>query len=277
MKRRVWEPTFWWLDDPPAGASFWVFKTNRYCGVEPFKSVQFPSGITLRLITDGAGTVCMCGKTMTVTAGQIFCAIPGIVIEFFDHPDACWSWLELQVKGTGAMDVVFACGCSENNPVSIPGDAAEAERCFLALHELFLSKHRSSQLAMALMHELMAACSSGEPGGSRQKSSREDLVSQARVLMDVLPATEVNVNELARLLHVDRTTIQRAFKDVLGISPVSYLKKHRIIRALEFLQATELPVSIIASSSGFASEKYFMRCFREATGMTPTEWRASHR
>jgi AraC-like DNA-binding protein len=49
----------------------------------------------------------------------------------------------------------------------------------------------------------------------------------------------------------------------------------RVLRAIEELAAGDAPVSRIAFAVGYSSLSAFNGAFREVTGRTPTEYRAS--
>jgi AraC-like DNA-binding protein len=55
------------------------------------------------------------------------------------------------------------------------------------------------------------------------------------------------------------------------------LRRIRIIRAVEALAGTEAPVTEIALEVGYSSISAFNAAFRDLTGKSPTEYRASFR
>ena len=83
----------------------------------------------------------------------------------------------------------------------------------------------------------------------------------------------LNVNSLAEILGMHRTTLDRLFLREIGVPPNRYLVKIRLHHALSLLSSTALSVSEIAARTGFARENYFGRVFREATGRSPLEYR----
>ena len=51
----------------------------------------------------------------------------------------------------------------------------------------------------------------------------------------------------------------------------------RVLRAIEELAAGDVPVTTIAFTTGYTSLSAFNAAFRELTGRTPTQYRASFR
>ena len=83
----------------------------------------------------------------------------------------------------------------------------------------------------------------------------------------------LNVGEICRAGPFSASSLQRAFKLHLGISPKQYLDSLRMNRALELLAENTLPVKNIALACGFADEKYFSRAFKRKYGYPPSKWR----
>ena len=71
--------------------------------------------------------------------------------------------------------------------------------------------------------------------------------------------------------YISVSTLQRKFKEHLAISPMQYLLKLRMSKAVELLIANEMPVRNIAFACGFADEKYFSKAFRIRYGYPPSE------
>ncbi len=78
-------------------------------------------------------------------------------------------------------------------------------------------------------------------------------------------------------MGVHRSTIRRTILRSTGKPPIVYLEECRLQRAFELLRTTLLPIKEIANSSGFRRANYFCRMVRQATGLTPQEWRNRER
>ncbi len=86
-------------------------------------------------------------------------------------------------------------------------------------------------------------------------------------------AEPLTVQDLMRVAHMSQTSLMRAFKEVLGRSPVDYLIRLRIARARHLIRRTDLPITDIAYEVGFTDSNYFSRQFRRVTGQAPREYR----
>lgn len=87
----------------------------------------------------------------------------------------------------------------------------------------------------------------------------------------------VNVNTLADMIGVHRTTLTRIVKERLRLSPKDYLHRLRMQHALGMLRDSRVPVAEIAARSGIPDATHFCRCVRQITGVGPREYRKTGR
>ena len=269
-------PHFWLLEEPPYFSNVWLFKTNHLRGHGEFVSRQrYPSGITLRIITAGKWVVKMSGQEHHLGYGDIFLALPGVYIEFGHHDsNANWEWYELQFNGNAAGEFIREFGVDESHPATRAKNLVEAIQGFKALHQMMGSQERTTSAIMDLVFRLTQLC--GTPlstAEEKKKAASEDLVIRAITLLETNPASDLNVNEMAQRLGVDRTTLGRAFKNHGNETPHDFLDAYRLIKVKELLENTAMTIAQIAHASGFRDEKYFISWFRRQTGKTPGKWR----
>jgi LacI family transcriptional regulator len=87
----------------------------------------------------------------------------------------------------------------------------------------------------------------------------------------------IGVRELLLALPVQRRSLERKFRRVLGRSPLEEIRRVRVDLAKQLLSSTDLPMPIIARRSGFSEAKQLSQVFRSLVGMTPTSYRARFR
>lgn len=57
------------------------------------------------------------------------------------------------------------------------------------------------------------------------------------------------------------------------MAPLDFVRHLRMQRAEELVEKSDATFSEIAYSVGFTDPKYFTKCFKKETGMTPSEYR----
>jgi AraC family transcriptional activator FtrA len=83
----------------------------------------------------------------------------------------------------------------------------------------------------------------------------------------------ITIRQLARLAAMSPRTFARRFVEATGTTPLRWLTHQRILRAQDLLQATTLPVEVIASRVGFGSAVNLRQHFRRETSTTPVAYR----
>ncbi len=84
---------------------------------------------------------------------------------------------------------------------------------------------------------------------------------------------DISLGDIARFIFLSPSYFTRAFKEEVGISPISYLLKIRVDRAKELLRETDLKISDIALSIGFSNQQRFNEIFKKYAGVTPLHYR----
>lgn len=85
------------------------------------------------------------------------------------------------------------------------------------------------------------------------------------------------VDELAAMANITRGHYTRMFKDITGLIPLDYLNGVRMDRAKQLLEKTDDRLFEIAQHVGFSNEYYFSRRFKQTVGISPGQYRRSHR
>ncbi|AGL16066.1 AraC family transcriptional regulator [Actinoplanes sp. N902-109] len=88
---------------------------------------------------------------------------------------------------------------------------------------------------------------------------------------------QVRFEDLADEIGLAPRSLARRFADETGMTWRAALRRMRVLRAIEELAAGDTPIITIAFTVGYASLSAFNAAFKELTGRTPTEYRASFR
>lgn len=88
-----------------------------------------------------------------------------------------------------------------------------------------------------------------------------------------LQDADFNLDSLAAAIGLSKSTMNRRVKAMTGLTPMDYVKRIRIRSACAMLRHTDKNVSEVAYSVGFSDPRYFAKCFKEETGLTPTDYR----
>jgi len=84
---------------------------------------------------------------------------------------------------------------------------------------------------------------------------------------------KIHISQLSSLIHVCDDRLIRLFRQVTGETPVAYLTNLRMEACLRLLAGTDDSIAAIAEKTGFGSDTYMTRVFKQRLGTTPGRYR----
>lgn len=85
--------------------------------------------------------------------------------------------------------------------------------------------------------------------------------------------SDLSTRTIAASAAISESECLRCFRAAVGMTPIQYVKQHRLRQAAMQLLSTQEKISDIAVRCGFQDMSYFTKSFREAEGCSPTEYR----
>lgn len=104
----------------------------------------------------------------------------------------------------------------------------------------------------------------------------EDQVNKIKQVHDYMKdnlSSRFTIEELAKKFAMNSTTLKTVFKDVYGTSIAAHIKEHRMEKAAQLLQETELNINQIASEVGYESQSKFSAAFKDYFSLSPLDYR----
>lgn len=84
---------------------------------------------------------------------------------------------------------------------------------------------------------------------------------------------DISLSQLADCAKISESECLRCFKRVIDMSPIQYVKYHRIQNAKILLANTNEKIVTIGIQCGFQDMSYFSKAFQQECGCTPSEYR----
>ncbi|MBU2511495.1 AraC family transcriptional regulator [bacterium] len=79
--------------------------------------------------------------------------------------------------------------------------------------------------------------------------------------------------DLAKMVGLTHTRLNRGFREIFGKTVFEFLREYRLNDAKKLLLDSSLSISEIAFSTGFNDSSYFSKCFLQAYGIQPRNYR----
>ncbi len=104
---------------------------------------------------------------------------------------------------------------------------------------------------------------------------KETVNKMVTYIKDNIGDANLSVEELARQMGFSRSALFKKIKILTGLAPIELIKNIRIQQAVELIKEGQQNLTQIAYTTGFSDSHYFSKCFKQAYGMTPSEYKKS--
>ncbi len=126
---------------------------------------------------------------------------------------------------------------------------------------------RTAMLLRAVLDELQLQVQPGDVPSSRLD---RDVIELANKVLE-MPAEHDDVSELAGAVFRSRSHFTRTFRRIYGVSPASFVKSTKLLKARSLLQTTSMSIGEICSILGYSTTQYFSRQYKSYFATTPGE------
>lgn len=118
--------------------------------------------------------------------------------------------------------------------------------------------------------------------GAEKKPTERALRDGARIKVMLQYIREhygeaLTLAKIAGSASISESECLRCFRNMIGSTPVQYVRQVRIQKAAELLESTGRKISDIGAECGFLEMSYFAKTFRELKGCTPGDFRKRSR
>ncbi len=140
------------------------------------------------------------------------------------------------------------------------------------LPEEYSEYHRKLLVIRAVLSLLDVKA--GKNAGYRYFSGdSSNKVHAARKILGENISIDISVEKLAERVGLNRTTLQRVFKQMYGVTIFEYRTQVRMQESKNLLIDNDLPITEIAGICGYSNASKFSAAFKKRFGLTPTEWK----
>jgi AraC-like DNA-binding protein len=116
-----------------------------------------------------------------------------------------------------------------------------------------------------------------QPSPITVPAGRSPELRRALALTGAELAEDPSFEDVSRAVGLVPRSLARRFEDECGMTWRAVVRRMRVLRAIEELASGEDSVTTIAHAVGYTSLSAFNAAFRDLTGRTPTQYRATFR
>jgi len=252
----------------------------RFISSGNFSHEQVSPNVAVHVMRSGQGTIRTEEASFDVEAGHVFTFFPETYYRYGDRQAKGaqlgrlrWSYAWCVLDGSQAIEALSMVGITPENP-HLRGNVADSlEDLFGEVEETYLLPDCPPAFPTASAWRLIDLLGRAAPAAST--SPERNVAELARRLIDHSFMTGLTVDDIARRLEVDRSTLFRKFRRSYRISPKEYLDSVRLSRARQLLRQSRSTVKEVAAYCGFDDSHYFSRVYKKAYGYPPSIERSS--
>jgi AraC family transcriptional regulator, activator of mtrCDE len=149
-----------------------------------------------------------------------------------------------------------------------------------AMDELLSQEVGMGAMTASLLKQVIIALARRSLRSSQSWTDRFSILADRQITrafadMVARPGAAHTVQSLAYSASLSRSAFMARFSEIFGRSPMAILRDLRMRQAALDLTTTTTPVDVVAHNAGYESRSSFVRAFRKAYNVDPSEYRQS--
>lgn len=241
----------------------------------------------LHFVRRGSGVLEVSNMEYQIGAGHMFAIYPHQITYYQSSPQDPWEYFYIGFEGAWGEEIMSRIGFEKDRTIAV--NIAEPDRVFSIFEELLRHVRGDENLdeqimgLMSGMFQLFQVLSEHVQQAlpvPRHDSTGKLGHAYTRTIISIIETSyheNINVQQLADRLNVNRSYLSALFKHDTGMSIKQYLTEYRLSQVIIKLQECTKSIKIIALECGFDDPLYLSRVFRKRYGISPQEWREQNR
>jgi signal transduction histidine kinase/DNA-binding LacI/PurR family transcriptional regulator/CheY-like chemotaxis protein len=229
---------------------------------------------TVLVVDDDPGILDMNSRLIEQTGRKTITARSGHeALDLLDHTHPDLILLDLmmpEMDGFAVLDALRSREATRDIPVIILTarllSDADLERCNHGVASILGKGLFSAEETLG--HIEAALARQNTLGGATRQ-----LVRRAMAHIHSHYSEPLTREQIADQIGISADYLTDCFRQELGITPITYIRRYRIRQACELLRSTDQSITRVAMNVGFADGAHFTRTFLRETGVTPRTYR----
>ena len=223
----------------------------------------------LVFVLEGAAKFRIRGKEVDVRENDFYVMFPWEDMSYVTEPDMPWTIQWIVAEGEQLETLLQMVNITPEHPV-LP--IRRPDRLKLIYDNLFEKTNRidlpAKMECLSLLYDLFSLLASESTAASKNPH-----VCRALDYIHAHYHEDLNISQLAQMLHLNNNYFTKLFKQEMGVTPIRYIQTMRFEKAQHLLKYTHLTVTEIGRQVGIDDTLYFSRGFKAFAGCSPSEYR----
>ncbi|WP_127583059.1 helix-turn-helix domain-containing protein [Paenibacillus koleovorans] len=228
------------------------------------------NGVQLVTLHSGSLELLLEGELHAISPGSTVLLLPGRQEHFlFSRSEDSWHrWISVLPAGVVPEPVIETLS---RLPLALPLSESMNKLIDIALAMTDTAHSDRDVLKQLGLAALLLYEAETQQEAERNRVHRAVMLAKCDIRFRFMEP--LTLGELASVAGVTPEHLIRLFQQYERTTPVKYLWKVRLERAVDLLATTGLSIGEIADRTGFKNTHHFSRMFKQATGRTPKEHR----
>jgi len=218
-------------------------------------------------------------KTYELQSPQGFILYPNQISTYIADFNDPWEYVWVEFDGLRIRNMLGAAGLTEDSPVyrARSGELREKmrnEMVYIAENYAASPFHLIGHLYLFFDYLIRSVTVVKAAG---QSKIRDYYIHEAIGFIENNFNKDITVEDIAKMLGLNRSYFGKIFKEVLGKSPQEFILSFRMAKAAELLCLTQMPVGDIGAAVGYENPLHFSRAFKNIYGISPRKWKSERK
>ena len=209
-----------------------------------------------------------------IDAGTIILLYPGVWHRYRPKESTGWEEYWVGFSGTYAHYLFEQeCFSPQNSIIKVGFDNEFLATFSRLIENVEVQENTYRKLSAFHLIHLLGIVYASVLLSNQKLSKKEELINEMRNEIHKRWNSNIDFEMLSAQFNVSYVWFRKAFKEVLGIAPNQYHLMLKIRKAEQLIQESNLSLAEVAFQSGFESEFYFSKIFKQKTGFNASKVR----
>ncbi|WP_079910619.1 AraC family transcriptional regulator [Paenibacillus sp. 32352] len=264
-------------DETDKALGLWLVRSGRNKAKPNYNAGPRASGhYSMHFVRSGTVRLQYDDTTVILNKGDMFCLFPDLIYSYRPaNLDVVLEMTWLGIHGPQAPILLSLARISPDKPYARGVVTSEVE---LTLQHFWsagaLHPGRTRFMFLSLLYQLFDQMQrQTNPAAETHRDSQKEWIQKSLDYMNTHYCEPIDVHHVAQHVGIHRSYFSKVFTEHLGLTPVKYLIKLRMNKAMELLKETPLTVAEIAYTLHYSDAASFSRSFSLYFGAPPSRFR----
>jgi AraC-like DNA-binding protein len=224
----------------------------------------------------GEGEITIDNQTTRLKTGEAFFVnVPSNHQYYFPEDSEEWEFIHITLYGQEALRSFEEIIKSNGYILKLDKESTPIQIIFNLYHEVvnngISDVYQASSNAYAFLMELKRTLQSKGKAGVSKKYPKS--IEKAIEFIHDNYSRPLALDEIVEASGVSKYHFSRLFNDTMNITPLNYVVKIRMQKAIRLLKNEDLTIEEISQQVGYANGNYFSKAFRSVFGVSPGKYR----